>query len=179
MRLKLRPAYTPLYSSLISGSTSYKQYMLFRFIALTCAQPMPAMYREPLCLLKVLPLEARCSPSCRKALPFHHRSYGLMSQTKILLLPSVVPRQQVFAGCCQPLLEDGLSRCYLRNPCIGVSTPTPWRPFGALARFFPKGCGFTSEVTGSARQMTAAKQLQRRNNFEAAVIPLCSNSYTC
>jgi len=28
--------------------------------------------------------------------------------------------KRVFAGCCQPLLENGPSRRYLRNPCIGA-----------------------------------------------------------
>jgi hypothetical protein len=43
--------------------------------------------------------------------------------------------RQVFAGCCQPLLEDGPSRRYLRNLCRGAWTHTPprscrSRPFG-------------------------------------------------
>jgi hypothetical protein len=41
----------------------------------------------------------------------------------------------VFAGCRQPLLEDGPSRCYLHNLCKGAWTHTPprscrSRPFG-------------------------------------------------
>jgi hypothetical protein len=38
--------------------------------------------------------------------------------------------RQVFAGCCQPLLEDGPSRRYLRSLCQVAWTPTPprlWR----------------------------------------------------
>ncbi len=35
--------------------------------------------------------------------------------------------RQVFAGCCQPLLEDGPSRCYLHNLCKGAWTLTPPR----------------------------------------------------
>ena len=79
--------------------------------------------------------------------------------------------RQVFAGCRQSLLGDGPSRRYLRNPCIGAWTHTPRRPFGALARFFPKGNGLTSRTTGLARQITSAMQLQRRAKFRG-----CSHS---
>ena len=61
--------------------------------------------------------------------------------------------QQVFAGCCESLLEDGLSRHYLCNPCVGAWTLTPRRPFSALARFFLKGNGLTLVVRSSARQI--------------------------
>ncbi len=87
--------------------------------------------------------------------------------------------QKVFAGCRQPLLEVGPSQCYLRNSCIGAWTPTPQRPFGALSRFFPKGCDLTLQSRSSARYIIVAMQLQRRKNYEAAVIPLCSGSHTC
>ncbi len=79
--------------------------------------------------------------------------------------------RHVFAGCCQSLLGGGPSRRYLCNPCMGAWTPTPQRPFGAFTRFFPKGIGLTSEITGSARQTTVTMQLQRRDSFEAAVNP--------
>ena len=69
--------------------------------------------------------------------------------------------QQVFAGCCESLLEDGLSRHYLCNPCVGAWTPAPQRPFSAFARFFLKDNGLTSDVTGSAHQTTPAMQLQQ------------------
>lgn len=75
-----------------------------------------------------------------------------MRQTLILLLTSVSLFRQVFAGCCEPLLEEGLSRPYLRNPCMGARTRTPQRLPGAHTRFFPESSGLTSEVTGSARQ---------------------------
>ena len=51
---------------------------------------------------------------------------------------------------CQSLLGVGPSRHYLCNPCVGAWTPTPQRPSGALARFFPEGNGLTSNVTRSA-----------------------------
>jgi len=50
---------------------------------------------------------------------------------------------------------------------------TPWRPFGALARFFPKDCGLTSGFKGSTRQLSVAMQLQQRGKFRG-----CSHSIT-
>ena len=58
--------------------------------------------------------------------------------------------RQVFAGCCQSLLEDGPSRRYLCNPCIGAWTLTPRCFFGALARFFPKNIALTLDLRRSA-----------------------------
>ena len=46
------------------------------------------MCRESLCPKQVLPALACRLASCQKALPFLHRSYGLMRQTITLLLPS-------------------------------------------------------------------------------------------
>ena len=86
--------------------------------------------------------------------------------------------QQVFAGCCQPLLGDGPSRHYLCNPCVGAWTPTPRCPPGALARFFPEGNGLTSDVTGSAhRKYSLQCNFYRGLFLGAAVIPLCSGSH--
>ena len=81
------------------------------------------------------------------------------------------PIQQVFAGCCETLLEDGGSRRYLHNPCVGAWTHTPPRPLGALARFFPRGNGLTVQVISSTRESFPTMQLPWGENFEAAVIP--------
>ena len=91
---------------------------------------------------------------------------------------TLVPR--VCAGCCAPLLDRGPSQHYLRNPCVGAWTPTPWHPCSALARFFPQGNGLTSEGIGSAcTKITAAMQLQQRTLLGAAAIPSRSGSHTC
>ena len=52
---------------------------------------MPARCREPLCLIEVLPRRGQHLLLPKPALPGSHRSYGLIGQTKILPLPSVVP----------------------------------------------------------------------------------------
>ena len=79
--------------------------------------------------------------------------------------------QWVFAGCRQSLLGEGPSRHYLCNPYVGACTPTPRRPSGALARFFPEDNGLTLEIRRSARQMPPAMQLQQGKIFRG-----CSNS---
>jgi len=58
------------------------------------------VYREPLCLSRVLPSIACCLAAHQRELPPLHSSYGLMSQTKTLLLPSVVP---IAPGLCRLL----------------------------------------------------------------------------
>jgi len=83
------------------------------------------------------------------------------------------PRRRVLAGCCQPLLGDGPSRRYLRNPCVGAWTHTPWCPPGAIARFFPRDDGFIPAVTSSAHQLIPAIRFQQGSAFRG-----CSHSFT-
>ena len=111
--------------------------------------------------------------SSQKTLLFLHSSYGLMRQTESLPTPRFSLVRWVFAGCHQSLLGNGPSRHYLCNPCIGARTLTPQRPFGALARFFPKDYGLTSGFKGSTRQLSVAMQFQRRGKFRG-----CSHSFT-
>jgi hypothetical protein len=73
--------------------------------------------------------------------------------------------RRVFAGCCQSLLEDGPSRRYLSNPCIGAWTLTPGCLSGASIRFFPKSSSLTSVAPSSAHPTIAAMPLQRRPHF--------------
>ena len=80
--------------------------------------------------------------------------------------------RQVFAGCRQSLLVDGSSRRYLRNPCMGVGTHAPQRPFSALTCFFLKDFGLTLEERSSARQIPLVLQLQRGGGFRG-----CSHSF--
>jgi hypothetical protein len=71
----------------------------------------------------------------------------------------------VFAGCCQPLLDDGPSRRYLCNPYMGAWTLTPQCFFGALTRFFPKNFGLTLDLRRSAHHTASAMQLQQSTLF--------------
>ena len=71
----------------------------------------------------------------------------------------------VFAGCCQPLLDDGPSRRYLCNLYMGAWTLTPQCFLGALTRFFPKNIGLTLDLRRSAHQTASAMQLQQSTLF--------------
>ena len=121
----------------------------------------------------------------QRALPLLHRSYGLMRQTKSLLLISVSFIQQVFAGCCQSLLEDGPSRCYLCNPCIGAWTLTPGCLSGASVRFFPESNSLTSVAPSSAhpsnrRNATSTTTLiSGRQSFRYVQAPMLASPPDC
>jgi hypothetical protein len=91
----------------------------------------------------------------------HYPSFIALTGSCARPKPSRRLLRRVFAGCRQSLLEDGPSRHYLCNPCVGAWTPTPQCPPSALARFFPGDNGLTSDVTDSAHQTTPALQLQQ------------------
>jgi len=55
------------------------------------------------------------------------------------MLPHLYP--VVFAGCCQPLLGDGLSRRYLCTSVPGCLGHDPGGSSGAPACFFPDVIG--------------------------------------
>jgi len=115
---------------------------------------VPATYREPLCPLKVLPLAVSCLSmhNIRDHYPSFIAHAGSCARPNSSCHLDFTLDPQVFAGCCESLLEDGPSRHYLRNPCVGAWTPTPQRPFSAFARFFLKDNGLTLDVRGSARR---------------------------
>jgi len=120
-----------------------------------------------------------CHARSQSELPDLHRSYWLMRQTIILLSSSVSLFRQVFAGCCEPLLEDGPSRRYLYGPCIGAWVPTPPRLIGAFVRFFPLSIGLPLGSRGPARENIPTTQLYVGKLLEAATIRLSSGSHTC
>ena len=133
--------------------------------------PIPATHREPL-----RPRDGVTSSRnsvvalFQSALPDLRRSYWLMRQTKLLLPTSVPLVQQVFAGCCEPLLEDGPSRRYLCGPCTGAWVRTSPRPNGACVRCFPLGIGLPLGSRGSARETS------RNTAFRAGKFRGCNHS---
>ena len=99
---------------------------------------MPTMHREPLCPFGVLSLRGWRVPPPEKALPFPHRSYGLMRRTNSLPLASALASlsgslQVAASPCWKMVLPDVISASL--SP--GAWTPTPVGPYGAFARFFP------------------------------------------
>ena len=78
--------------------------------------------------------------------------------------------QQVFAGCCQSLLEVGPSQCYLRKSFPRCLDPYPGCPHGARARFFSQGIGLPPFLTRSALGKVPYNDFCTGVVFEAAVI---------
>ena len=132
---------------------------------------LPATHREPLCPEDGVTSSRNSVVALfQPVLPGLHRSYWLMRQTKILLPTSVSLFRQVFADCCEPLLDDGPSRRYLCDPCTGAWVRTPPRPSGACVRCFPLGIGLPLGSRGSARETFPQHSFSRGKYFEAATI---------
>ena len=133
---------------------------------------MSAIYRELLCPLRVLPITVPCLLH-----DIRERYLSFIAHTSSCARPKpsfrlgVNLERKVFAGCCESPLGDGLSRRYLRIPCIGAWTPTPPRPSGASTCFFPESIGLTSRFTSSARETIPAMQLSAGERFRS-----CSHS---
>ncbi len=87
-----------------------------------------------------------------------------MRQTQILCHPLLSLEVSVFADCCEPLLEIGLSQRYLRESFPRCLDPYPGSPHGALTRFFPWGVGLPPFLTRSALSNSP------HNDFSAVVI---------
>ena len=86
-RFKYPPTYAPWMHSYTSRLGT--QWDFHHYLALCpdgVSYLVPATYREPLCLSKVLPPPGQCPAPPRPALPDRHRSYWLMCPTIILLL---------------------------------------------------------------------------------------------
>jgi hypothetical protein len=170
-RLKHSPAYIPGRDGYILGSASREVARDSGSRSGRVAFPMPATHREPLCPEDGVTLSRNSVPALfQPALPDLHRSYRLMRQAKILPPASVSLFRQVFAGCYEPLLEDGPSRRHLHGPCTGAWVRTPPRPNGVLVRFFPLGIGLPLGSRGSARERS------RNAAFRGGVFRGCNHS---
>ena len=90
---------------------------------------MPTIYREPLCPLKVLPLAAWCLVPCQRELPPLHRSYQLMRQTKILLMPRFHPCTSDLCRLLRAPAGSWPSRRYLCRSFSRCLAPYPGGTF--------------------------------------------------
>ena len=120
-----------------------------------------------------LPRPERRHASLQRTLLLLHCSYEPMRQTKSLP-PS--PASALTMGLCR-LLPVPAGRWPF--PTLSPQSvyrrldPYPAAPLRCFSRFFPKGFGLASDVTGSARQKNnVAMQLQRRGSSRG-----CSHSF--
>ena len=126
-RLKRWHVSTPLKLGLHVGLGPYSMARLPRLSVRD--RPRPARCPEVLCLVKVLPLPGWRPAPPQQALPYLHRSYDLMRQTKTLPLPTVATlvsgSLQVAARPCWVMaLPDVISA----DLSPDAWTPTPAAP---------------------------------------------------
>jgi len=183
-KLKRRLVYTPGSSGLPNSSTYHGGDQLTRNGVLGCSAFVPAKAESLFACSEVLPACSVISGTT---------SEGITPPSSLILAhaPNQIPPsdfvilfQRVLAGCRQPLLGDGPSRRYLRNPYIGAWTPTPWCPSGAFTRFFPEDIGLTLPNRRSTHQIFPAMQLQqgadsRLQSFSNVQAPILARPPDC
>ena len=147
--------------------------------------PIPTTHREPLCPSEVLPLPGQCPALPQSALPDLHSSYWLRRQTKHLPTSWFSLVCQVFAGCHESLLVDGLSRHYLYNLCIGAWIHTPPCSLSAHTHFFLRNINLTFAGTRSAHgtipaiATSAGSRISRLQSFVYLQAPILARPSGC
>jgi len=124
------------------------------------------------CQVPRAPLRAQGVTSC--AVASRATSEDVAPPSSLLRAHAPVPNpsadfglliQRIFAGCCQPLLGEGLSRRYLCESLPTCLDPYSGCSCGALARFFPQDNGFpyvrTRSALGNTRTATSVRTLFR------------------
>ncbi len=155
-----------------------------------CFFQMPAIYREPLCPLKVLPPTVSClcttsesvtSPS--SLIQAHAPNQNPLTASDLTLPVSLCRLLQVPAGRWPfPTLSlQSLRRCLDPYPAVSSKCSCsllPWRQRPHLRRHrfgtpkLPLQCNFNREFYLGA----AVRQAHRPEHSRRAVIPLCSGS---
>ena len=116
--------------------------------------PMPTTHREPLCLsVGVTNIKERVLHVLNQHYLIFFAHTGSCARPKSSQCLSFTLVHRVFAGCCEPLLEDGPSRRYLCDLCIGAWVRTPPRLISAFIRFFLISFGLPLGSRGSAREI--------------------------
>jgi hypothetical protein len=85
----------------------------------------------------------------------------------------------VFAGCCQPLLEDGLSRRYPASLSPGAWVSIPVELRGALARFFPHTVSLPQDTATGRLSASVRPATSRRCCFRDSHHSLRSGPRVC
>jgi len=153
---------------------------------------MPAIYREPLCPLKALPLAAQ---------PLWAASGGITPPSS--LIPAHAPGQNPSDASVSPLyirsLQVAASPCWelafpdaiCADPSVDAWLPTTMGPCAALARCFTQNFGLApvrirpapttpvQRLNYGAHFAAAVRQAHRPELSRRAAIPLCSGLYLC
>ena len=115
---------------------SQRQSKLYKETVIGSAYP-PVINRHTLCAAASPAQWRESMRRVRERYPpfFAHTGSCARPKSSCGLRFSLMP--QVFAGCCQSLLEDGPSRRYLCESFPTCLDPYPGCPYGAFTRFFP------------------------------------------
>jgi hypothetical protein len=89
------------------------------------------------------------------------------------------PRSWVLAGCCQPLLEDGLSRRYLRKSFPRCLDPYPDGTLWCIRPFLPMEQRPSPHIYWVGSHNEPYSDFTTGVYFGAAVIPSCSGPQAC
>jgi hypothetical protein len=89
------------------------------------------------------------------------------------------PRSWVLAGCCQPLLEDGLSRRYLRKSFPRCLDPYPDGTLWCIRPFLPIAQRPSPHIYWLGSHNEPYSDFTTGLYFGAAVIPSCSGPQVC
>lgn len=114
---------------------------------------VPTTHREPLCPMIGVTVRRN---DVQHRFRWHYPSF--IAPTGSCASPNPSGRlwlslvRPVFAGCYEPLLEDGPSRRYLCGLCKGAWARTPPRPSSAFVRFFLLGIGLSLGSRRSTRE---------------------------
>ena len=161
-KLKRWHAYTPCTTGLLHRSTPHRTPDSWALSPSPVPTTMPTKRRELLCPLEVLPLEGWHRVPSRRALPLLRRSYELMRQSQILHAASPPLLLVVFAGCCQPLLDEGPSRRYLCESFLGCLDPYPAGLQKCTCPLLPSATStFPAWDTGRHARMTRSATSER------------------
>jgi len=121
---------------------------------------MPTTHREPLCLASGVTNGQDSVKRClSRRYPTFIARMGSCARPKCSCRLRVALFRQVFAGCGEPLLHDGLSRRYLCDPCMSAWVRTPPQLSGARVRFFPLNIGLSLGSRRSACEKDPTTQL--------------------
>ena len=125
-KLKHSPAYAPWVHSYTSSSTSLGiNIALPGTESRRCSHVVPATYREPLCPPQVLLGTGRGQPRLGRRYPTIFAHIGSCAPPKSFRRLSSRVYGESLQVAASLLLEDGGSRRYLHNPCMGAWSPTP------------------------------------------------------
>ncbi len=162
MHAHIHPSSARFTMRLSQGSVSTLNWALRPMMVSSFRQ---SLYREPLRLRIGVTPSARDSTHVGRHYPTFFAHTGSCARPKSSHSLGFNFEPRVFAGCCVPLLEVGLSQRYFRESFPRCLHPYPGGPPGALTRFFPGDIGLRQMGIDSATQQQVRTATSVRAGF--------------